>query len=408
MNSFYGGREGAPFILRKSYPDVPTMLADFEKGLAFTEVRFGEYVIINTKSKNHPDNGKIFRRNFAGGKIKYWEIHKDGVGNEIFKELTDADAEPAHGAELIGSIVGPAGSAPYFQAVPFKLNEDDDTPITMQNIRKQYENEFFDTRRSWGSFNLTDKNLVPGVYYEEEENGELKKKFNDDIIWDSFSVRTPDADDATAFIEFRVPYKVIDFEANQIDAYTPPTVEEMSEDGKVHPFYQKWQINIPKGLKGASISNIRTEVASENIVTLSQGENGELIINRYEENVSEAYEGQQEDIANGYEIFVADITYYDNKEEGETYPVYVGDYNEIKTNLSLDNTLQIFGSHQPDTEIKLKTPNKLYTEEDGTFKVDYNTGETATLGGFFYQGDSEEEATKVLTEGGLWIHVVEV
>ena len=119
MNSFYGGREGAPFIIRKSYIDVPTMIEDFGRGLSNSEVRFGEFVIINTEDKNHPDNGKVFRRNFMGGNIDYYNAGKDEKGNYI----KVAEVKNGNGAELIGTIVGPAGAAPHFQPVPFTRKE---------------------------------------------------------------------------------------------------------------------------------------------------------------------------------------------------------------------------------------------------------------------------------------------
>jgi len=62
--SFYGGRKGKSFIIIKSYPDIASMVLDFSKGGGFTEVNYDEYVIINTLNKNHPDNGKVFRRGY--------------------------------------------------------------------------------------------------------------------------------------------------------------------------------------------------------------------------------------------------------------------------------------------------------------------------------------------------------
>jgi hypothetical protein len=62
LNSFYGGRRGTSFVIVKRYLDIPSMVEDFREGNNFTEVRFDEYVMINNPNKNHPDNGKIFRR----------------------------------------------------------------------------------------------------------------------------------------------------------------------------------------------------------------------------------------------------------------------------------------------------------------------------------------------------------
>ena len=63
-SSFYGGRKGASFVIVKNFPDIPSMVAKFILGNSYTEVNYDEYVIINTVNKNHPDNGKIFKRGY--------------------------------------------------------------------------------------------------------------------------------------------------------------------------------------------------------------------------------------------------------------------------------------------------------------------------------------------------------
>jgi len=62
--SFYGGRRGTSFIIAKSYPDIISMTNDFAEGNDFLDVAYDEYVLINTVNKNHPDNGKLFRRGY--------------------------------------------------------------------------------------------------------------------------------------------------------------------------------------------------------------------------------------------------------------------------------------------------------------------------------------------------------
>ena len=47
-NSFYGGRDGQPFVIKKRYKTIQEMLNDFELKTDFTEVNFGEYEIIKT------------------------------------------------------------------------------------------------------------------------------------------------------------------------------------------------------------------------------------------------------------------------------------------------------------------------------------------------------------------------
>ena len=62
--SFYGGRKGSSFVIAKNYPDIRSMTIDFAKGNSFLEVKYDEYVLINTINKNHPDNGKLFKRGY--------------------------------------------------------------------------------------------------------------------------------------------------------------------------------------------------------------------------------------------------------------------------------------------------------------------------------------------------------
>ena len=81
-NSFYGGRQGTPFIIAKSFSTVAAMEAAFSDP-NYKEVAYNEYVIIDTVNKNDPTNGEIYRR--------------------IVEEP---------GYEKIGQIVGPSGPAP--------------------------------------------------------------------------------------------------------------------------------------------------------------------------------------------------------------------------------------------------------------------------------------------------------
>lgn len=103
-NSFYGGRRGASFVIVKNYSDIPSMTNDFKNGNSFKDVAFDEYVLINNPNKNHPDNGKIFRRGYDYNSNRKIEAHSNASGPAVEIE--------AHGAEYIGTIIGPAGKAP--------------------------------------------------------------------------------------------------------------------------------------------------------------------------------------------------------------------------------------------------------------------------------------------------------
>lgn len=78
MDSFYAGLPGTPFILKQRFPSKQAMIDEFKKQEKYTDVFYGEYCIIDTVNKSHPDNGKIYRRGYS---------------------------EP----EYIGQVVGPSG-----------------------------------------------------------------------------------------------------------------------------------------------------------------------------------------------------------------------------------------------------------------------------------------------------------
>jgi len=133
-NSFYGGRRGASFVIVKSFLDILSMTTAFSRGNEYTEVAFDEYVIINNPLKNHPDNGKIFRRGYdinsdrtitatvvakqVGKKLQYYTEEPLTYTHENISNFKEGgynfyDTEiAASGAILIGSIIGPAGKSP--------------------------------------------------------------------------------------------------------------------------------------------------------------------------------------------------------------------------------------------------------------------------------------------------------
>ena len=104
-DSFYGGKQGYSFILSKSFLSIESMIEKFKLGPAYTDVKYGEYVIINTVDKNDITNGQIFQRG-------YEYLNSNG------------------GAIYIGTIVGPAGPAPMseiktYEAVEHIINNTD-------------------------------------------------------------------------------------------------------------------------------------------------------------------------------------------------------------------------------------------------------------------------------------------
>lgn len=314
--SFYGGRPGNSFVIITAYKSVADMVAKFKQGPNYNIVHYDEYVIINTVNKNDPDNGKIYRRGYN---------FTNDMGGAIY----------------IGTIVGPAGKAPMLEMT------------TIADVETKHAQEGFDERKNSGQYSLTNGNLVPGKIDNET--------FNDAITWKSCSIRNENDEDCTAYIGFTIPYMVIDYETQSVDPYdsdtgqyTDTTSATRVDDG-THPFFEKWQLNIPKGVKGSSFMNFKAEPASSLV---------------------EEYPGKADDIANNRMILAYDYYKYDNHQDGEPVRLYLGDYNTIN-NISMNDegTITIDYSHNDDSimtkKVKWISSIALNTET-GLFTVTYN------------------------------------
>ena len=362
-NSFYGGRRGASFVIVKNYLDIPSMTKDFAQGNSFKDVAFDEYVLINNPNKNHPDNGKIFRRGYdysSNRKIEAYRLkYKDENNNEVaypevteehYKNLLERDffsehseEIEAHGAEYIGTIIGPAGKAPLL------------TVTSYEAAQAKASQDRFETRQSNGIYSPDNINpgLIPGKY-ETEENNEVEIRYNDSIQWYCTSVRNDNyGDDTQAYIGFKFPYLVTQMVTSQVEPYDENgNIDDMSDiyrdDDKTHPYYNKWHLNIPKGVKGDTFKNLKVTTYSDWLSSL--GNSGQRVMYNVDSSV---YSPASADI--NRQILIYEDWNYDNKQAGQVTYYYLGDYNQI-TNVTLANGILTFS---------------FTYDDDKTFTLDY-------------------------------------
>ena len=318
MYSFYGGRPGNSFVIATTFRSVDEMITQFKQGPNYTAVHYDEYVMINTINKNNPDNGKLYRRGY-------------NFTNDM------------GGAEYIGTIVGPSGNAPLLKMT------------TIEQVQQKRASEDSDWSYSSGEYSSADNNLVPG----KTKSG----NYNDSITWASYSIIDENHENSVAYIGFTFPYMVIDFDTNSVQPYdshgdyTGASLITRQEGYEQHPFYDKWNINIPKGVKGDSLKNFRVETASSTV---------------------QPYDGQTDDINNNRKILVYDYYNYDSKQDGDPKTFYLGDYNMIEDiSMSDDGTITIQYAHDGNVAFskKLKWINSVnLNTSTGVFKVDYNNG----------------------------------
>ena len=110
-NSFYGGRDGQPMIIKAKFLTVKEMTTAF-KDPNYITVNFGEYALIETTNRKNPENGFLFRRGYDyQDEFRYvecWDFNEN-TGN------FNKNSTLAYGAIYVGKIAGPAGDAPLVE-----------------------------------------------------------------------------------------------------------------------------------------------------------------------------------------------------------------------------------------------------------------------------------------------------
>lgn len=430
MDSMYGGKPGISFVLKANYPSVEAMITAFKGGNNYTAVWYGEYVIIDTANKNDKDNGKIYRRGID---------YQNSMG----------------GAEYIGQVVGPSAGTPYFEVTTMKdvmenhatQEVDNDISYKRYPIGKD-ENGCYIVSGSnqpaaQGSpqdgsdisiFDFDTNNcLVPGKL-------EGKDQWNDTIRYTWVNIRddTNEAD-SWFYVGFQIPYTVIDYTTRSISPYnTDGTYRDMitvdridlnsldadmslpANQAKVgtHPFWEKWRLNVPRGIKGDTLSRFRVTTLAAEQAKKNPVYNVSAISTKWDEqkiqfvttvNATDLYvdsdhknlhnpdittDGFGESTNQGpRQILVLDYTIYDNKSAGETYTIFVGDYNQITgVNVDDDGTVRVQMTH--DNE---------YVYEQRIHWIDYiglTTGNGSAGGHFtfewnYYKTDASGKRTAV-------------
>lgn len=320
-SSFYGGKQGYSFVLAKSFKTVAEMVQNFRKGPEYKEVRYEDYVLINTENKNNPENGEVYRR-----------------GREYTNELG--------GAIYIGTIVGPGGPAPMVEM------------DTIEGVKNKQAQEGYHERFSEGEYNVPNLSIVPG---------KVGNTYNDSIKWACCSIATPNYERTVAYIGFSFPYTVIDYTAESVDPYynrnnnTDNFINQnliTREDDGAHPFFELWKMRVPKGIKGDSFKNFRVIPAAD---------------------IVQDYEGKADDVAHNRQILVYDYYHHDREAGGEPVSLFLGDFNII-SNIALDEdgTVTIDYTHD-DTDVYpnlfkwIKTVS--LNKDNGHFRIEYNYDE---------------------------------
>ena len=316
MDSFYGsGHQHVDFVLRGAFSSVELMIEAFKQGPSYTDIWYGEYCIIDTPNKNDKDNGKIYRRGLE---------YQNAMGGAIY----------------VGQIVGPSSGTPYFQLLSIDdvVKKSTEALDEYQYRRYPYdydeENEQYLTTDSDAypiqtfSFNKDyDETLVPGKY--EDDSG---VHYNDDIKYTWCNLRDDNANsDSWFYVGWQQPFLVVDYKIHMTSPYDTngdiltDATEIARVDDNTHPFWEEWDLGIPKGVKGDTLRNLRVIVPTENdkskiyeasAITVNHT-TGEAIVG------TPGYAGLDYDIAAGRQIIVFDYYIFVIKSSNSQFIIYL-------------------------------------------------------------------------------------
>ena len=66
MESFYGGKQGASFIIKKTFTSVSAMNTAFNQKDVYKDVAYGEYVMIENTDMLDDTRGNVYKRGYNG------------------------------------------------------------------------------------------------------------------------------------------------------------------------------------------------------------------------------------------------------------------------------------------------------------------------------------------------------
>ena len=342
--SFYGGRPGQSMVIVKNFSSIAEMATEFKKGDSYTEVGYGECVLIDTKDPRNLENGRLYKRGL------------------------DYSNTETGGAEYLGTIKGPAGYPPHMTIADF-----DDIPTEEVDGIKYL--------MSKGSFSVQNTDLVSGkecneikwrtmsfrelIYRDEEENKIIiPTEATVEIKWQELIITQKDGtketkkfttaeEETIVQIGFKIPYHVLEYNAYTISAYAHDhrdfssdlnwgyndNRDDIDKDIKYNglasqtnkntnsPFYSTWDIKIPEGIKGDSVKGLKIIPIHEYKQIRNDEQRKTNDITHHNE-----WDSDFNQLSDSDDRLIVVYEYYDyhKSPHGTKITKYLGEYNTIK------------------------------------------------------------------------------
>ena len=239
-------------IIQEIFDNI--MNVQFAKGNEYTDVWYSEYCIIDSPNKNFKDNGKLFRRTLNSRNEK---------NNALY-------------AEYLGTLRGPAGQIPEINLVGLETLKD-----------------------NFNEINKTD----PSLSYPKDINGNLIEKsltFDDGlhigdntVVYSWYQIDNAEGNTSNIYLGFSIPVPQFEADIEALNWNEEPLIDYNFDTD--NPFKTTFTFNIPRGVKGTSVDNIKLKKLGdfENLVKLSdffkdssdsffeEDENNNLIFNTH-------------------------------------------------------------------------------------------------------------------------------
>lgn len=315
MESFYGGRSGAPFVIVKRFDGIDIPQPNDGTGLAttytYTENEFavnatGEFLVVTAAQGGNVDvsNGRgsfLIERNSENYKRYSWKKQKnDGsaIGAtgfnfprqlaegmiQCFRQGAKSSSEVNYGEYVIIDTIknmrtpNNPDNGKVFRRGMDVLAEMAGAEYIGQIVGPQGEATELDVGdysdvinlnpHNEKSFNALNGGIVAGY---KNTNG--IQSFEDEIKYAYATIRDAHGNVTGCKLGFKFPTLVQDFVASSISPYTNRVAgtsglrseyknlvvedETQYQNGEwQHPFYQKWQIKVPQGYHGINTGNI--------------------------------------------------------------------------------------------------------------------------------------------------------
>lgn len=332
MSSFYGGKQGRTYnivqrydcvyLIPNNYPNRPQelqigdiykdgervycylgkdenqqdkiyelkgMVNQFQKGGAYTEANYGEYVLIDTSlttGKSNRENGLLYRRGFNFlEEPEDRPKQNDAAYQKTVDNVTEFDQKkyqaawinwarnPGGGAIYEGQIVGPEGKVPN---------------VTVENW-DAFLQQIDEGQGGYSAISMNSSGIV-----ENEEGAETPYSYNDEIDVGYVNLMDATGDVVGAYLAFDIPTPVFNITAQSVDPYGQETLYKSNIEGTAsstyqinstydsenhkwkydglvykqpesaeHSFFHNFDIAIPNGIHGQNIESIEIETAED-------------------------------------------------------------------------------------------------------------------------------------------------